>query len=289
MFTRIKKSLSMFKKLLIIIIVFASSLSSLSVFSQNSVNDYKYVIVPNKYDFLKERDEYQLNSISHFLFEKYGFTALKENDIFPEDLRFNPCLALKSDVIHVPGSFQTKLRIELRDCKGEVIYLSDFGVSYDKMYAVAYNKALRNAFLHLQVLNYKYQPNETILAMGSTAHKADREEIEQLKEELAALKEEKELESVTKVVAESSLKTSTDTVEQVSEKQETLLFAQKTLSGYQLVDKSSKVTMVLLSTKNPTVFIVQDKNAVVLKENNSWILSENIGSKVINTKLNIEL
>src|SRR5690606_7503851 len=146
MFTRIKKSLSMFKKLLIIIIVFASSLSSLSVCSQISVNDYKYVIVTNKYDFLKERDEYQLNSSSHFLFQKYGFTALKENDIFPENLRFNPCLALKSDVIHVPGSFQTKLQIELRDCKGERIYLSNFVDSYDKMLSVVYKKGLRNAF-----------------------------------------------------------------------------------------------------------------------------------------------
>ena len=44
-----------------------------NVYSQSNLNDYKYVIVPNKFDFLKENDQYQLNSLAAFLFEKYGF------------------------------------------------------------------------------------------------------------------------------------------------------------------------------------------------------------------------
>ena len=41
-------------------------------FSQTNLNNYKYVIVPKKYDFLKEEDQFRLNGLTKFLFEKYG-------------------------------------------------------------------------------------------------------------------------------------------------------------------------------------------------------------------------
>ena len=273
----------MFKKFLLFAILCIFSMAS---FSQNSVNDYKYVIVPNQYDFLDEEDQFQLNSISHFLFNKYGFIALKEDEIFPEDLMFNPCLALKSDVADESRTFKTRLRIELTNCKGELIYFSDFGESFEKKYAIAYNKALRDAFLHLEALNYKYQPNETILAMGTSKSEASKEEIEKLKEELAALKEEKNNQTTPEVVVAETAETVADST---TKTMETLLFAQKTDGGYQLVDKSSKVVMVLLNTRNPEVFIVQGKNAMVFKEAGAWVLSENDGNQVTNTKLNIKL
>lgn len=272
----------MLKNLLIICLVFVSTLSA---FSQQSVNDYKYVIVPDKYDFLSEADEYQLNSISHFLFNKYGFTALKADEIFPEDLRFNPCLALKADVILETRAFKTVMKVQLKDCKNELIYISEEGVSFEKKYAIAYNKALRDAFKHLETLYYKYQPNEAVLAMGSSADKADKQEIEQLKDELAALKEEKE---ITEVAVATNASTP-EKAEDVIETAETLLFAQKTENGYHLVDKSTKVVMVLLNTRIPDAFMVQGKNAMVYKEDGSWILSENSENGEKTTKLNIKL
>ena len=43
-------------------------------FSQ-SVNDYQYVIVPAKFNFLKNEDQYRLNTLTKLLLEKYGFKA----------------------------------------------------------------------------------------------------------------------------------------------------------------------------------------------------------------------
>jgi hypothetical protein len=279
----------MFKKFLLISIVF---ISSISAFSQNSVNDYKYVIVPNQFEFLDEEDEFQLNSISHFLFNKYGFIAIKEDDQFPEDLVYNPCLALKSDVIKDSGIFKTSLKIELKDCKNRVVFISEAGESYDKAYAVAYNKALRNAFIYIEALNYNYIPNEEILALGKSNSKETKEEIEQLKEEIAILKQEKEVQVVaeTAVVAkiDSEVKEESKNSETKVETKETILSAQKTDNGYQLVDPSTKVVMVLLKTKNPEVFMVQGKNAMVIKEEGNWYLSENDGTQVKDTKLNIK-
>ena len=284
----------MFKRFLFFAVVF---MLSISVYSQNNVNDYKYVIVPNEYRFLDEPDQYQLNSISHFLFNKYGFIALKEDEIFPNDLIFNPCLGLKADVIDESGTFKRKLVIELKNCKNEVIFLSQEGESSEKVYAIAYNKALRDAFLYVNALYYKYKPNKAILAMGSSKNEATDQEIEQLKEEIAVLKQEKETQKETQVIADTAISATTvnvvknETQEQSSDKvetNETVLFAQKTESGYQLVDSASKVVMVLLKTRNPEVFIVQNKHAIVTKEGEFWYVSENDGSQVKDTKLNIK-
>lgn len=45
------------------------------VFSQ-SVNDYQYVIVPVKYDFLSKEDQYGLNTLTKLLLQKYGFKRI---------------------------------------------------------------------------------------------------------------------------------------------------------------------------------------------------------------------
>jgi hypothetical protein len=40
-------------------------------FSQRNVNDYKYVIVPEKFDFQKEPNQFKLNQLTKFLLKKY--------------------------------------------------------------------------------------------------------------------------------------------------------------------------------------------------------------------------
>ena len=68
-----------------IIIIF---LFHLSVFTQNSlnINDYKYVSVPDRFDFLKTSDQYQLNSLTEFLLKKNGFTVINDLKYYPSDL-----------------------------------------------------------------------------------------------------------------------------------------------------------------------------------------------------------
>ena len=62
-------------------------------FSQNELNAYKYIIVPKEYDFFKykEEDKYKLNSLTKFLFNKYGYVALFQHEDYPQDLLLNPC------------------------------------------------------------------------------------------------------------------------------------------------------------------------------------------------------
>ena len=53
--------------------------------AQKNINDYKYIIVPKTFDFLNSEDQYQLNSLTKFLFNKYDFEAYFVDDDFPED------------------------------------------------------------------------------------------------------------------------------------------------------------------------------------------------------------
>jgi hypothetical protein len=153
--------------------------------SQNSVNDYKYVIVPTKYDFLKEDDKYQVNSLTAFLFNKYGFLTVMKNDNYPGDLIKNNCLALTANVIKHKGMFITKLQVELRNCKNELVFVSEIGESREKDYKIAFNLALRNAFKSIEALEYNYQENVKIrtLESGNSNTEEDKTEIAKLKAE----------------------------------------------------------------------------------------------------------
>jgi hypothetical protein len=246
-------------------------LLSTSIFSQANLNNYKYVIVPNKYDFLKEADQYQLNSLTEFLFSKYGFQALMEGSNYPEDVIRNRCLALKSNLVKDSGMFKTKLKVELKNCNDQVVYTSEMGESREKEYQRAYNEALRDAFKSIEALNYKYVPstNSSIAVSQDVETKSEvSKELQQLREEIQNLKKEKEavvvenVEPKVEVVAEVPVKEAASGV----------LYAQAIENGFQLVDSTPKVVYKIKKTSIDGVFLVENKNATLYKKDAKWIL-----------------
>lgn len=250
-----------------------------NVFSQASLNDYKYIIVPKKYEFLKEADQYQVNSLTEFLFNKYGFQAFMEGEEYPDDLNENRCLALTSDVIKDSAIFKTKLQIVLKNCNGLVVYTTKVGETREKDYARAYNEALRNAFEELQTVDYKYVPTNKQTAVAASTKTETKnevsEEIQQLREEIESLKQEKEEAKVAteqkNIPTEVVPVVSTTTSESPSEVKD-ILYAQKIENGFQLVDSSPKVVYKIRNTSLENVFMVEGKNATLYKKGDSWIL-----------------
>ena len=131
-------------------------------YSQNNVNDYKYILVPKSYDFLKENDAYQLNSLTKFLFNKYGFTAFLLGEELPNDLNGGSCKLLKANVKKKSSFLKTKLVVDLIDCNGLVVFSSKEGSRREKEYKKAYNEALRDAFEDIKALNYTYNNKKEI-------------------------------------------------------------------------------------------------------------------------------
>lgn len=133
-------------------------------FAQNSLNAYKYVIVPDKYDTFKEVDKYQLNSLTKFLFKKYGFQTLDKRESFPSEVINNPCLAVTAKLNNVSNMFTTKLSMDLIDCYNKVVYTSDIGKSKIKEYKPSFQEALRNAFVSIKELNHSYDSGLSVKA-----------------------------------------------------------------------------------------------------------------------------
>ncbi|WP_323788261.1 hypothetical protein [Psychroserpens sp.] len=287
------------------LILSLSFLFSLSASSQGetenieAINNYKYIVVPLRYELFKNQDEYQINSLTEFLFNKYGYTAFLESDTYPDDLNQNRCLALKTEVVKVKGGFlNTKLQINLMDCNGNLVASSKVGASREKEYKTAYNFALRDAFETFQHFTYNYKPDPKVVALSASASsnssapnteqvKAAQDEIERLKQEVAALKEEQETEELE---IQPVVKTSAEKVEQPKElvKDNNTLFAQPIEHGFQVVDLTPKVIMILLATPKQNTYIVKDQNAIVFKEDGFWYLSKNDGKSTSLETLNIK-
>ena len=243
-------------------------------YAQQSVNNYKYVIVPNIYDFQNSEDEYQLNSISHFLFNKYGFTAIMQDDEYPKDLQKNGCLALRADVVKDKGLFTTKLHVVLKNCTDQIIFEGQNGESKEKKFKVAYNIALREAFLYVKDLKYSYKPikpadvieeNESGVVVSSSA--AATATIQQTTDT--------KTESIVKEVQTSTTTSKT-------------LYAQPIDNGYQLVDDTPKVIYVLIFSGKKDFYMVKGKDATVYKLNDNWVIAETVGEDLQVNKLNIK-
>ncbi|RKE90968.1 hypothetical protein [Ichthyenterobacterium magnum] len=269
-------------------------MSQFNSFSQEQLNDYKYIIVPTSYEFLGKKDKFQLNSLTKFLFNKYGYTAFLENEDFPEDLRNNRCLALTAELIKAKGGLlKTKVRFDLFNCDTKLVISSKIGESREKEYSKAYNLALRDAFKTFQEFSYVYKPNEDIISKGSKrieiVDKGDvkaKEEIERLKKEVEALKAKEkvvktkpqEVTTEKEIINESVIVTEDGN----------LLYAQPIKNGFQVIDTEPKKVMILLNSGVPNTFIVKGKDAIVYKKGTLWIYSENTGSNLKSETLNIK-
>ena len=232
--------------------------------AQKDINDYKYIIIPKSFEFSKSDDQYQLNSLTKFLFNKYGYEAYFVEEL-PEDLKSDRCLGLMAEVSNGGGSlFKTKLEITLKDCYDVVIMKSQLGESRVKEYKKAYNEALRGAFETFQNFNYEYTSKENVEAQPKETSKIIETKV-------------KPKDVTTKTAAISS-----------NEVKQELYYAQAITNGFQLVNSEPKVVMILLNSSAKDVFIVKDKNAIVFNKEGQWIYSENNGASTKEKILNIK-
>ncbi|MCB7481236.1 hypothetical protein [Christiangramia sediminis] len=126
------------------------------VASAQEINDYKYVIIPETFEFTGEVDEYRLNSLTKFLFEQNGFNTLIKTENKPNDLQQQGCLGLQTKLEDNSGLFVTKLILKLVDCNDQVVFETKEGRSREKDYQVAYQEALRDAFTSIEEIDYAY-------------------------------------------------------------------------------------------------------------------------------------
>ena len=184
------------------------------------------VIVPNRYAFQKEDNQYQLNMLTKFLLEKQGFKAYMESEA-PADLLQNPCDALKADVKNESNMMTSKVQPLLTDCTNKAVFTSQIGKSREKEFKKSYQEALRNALSGAELATFKaaYQ-------VPSVASKP----------------------SATAAVPEL-----TATAAPISEPLILFLYAKPTNTGYELFDKkTNQLQFKLRKINTPDVFLAFD-------------------------------
>jgi hypothetical protein len=240
------------KKVLFLILFLTTSLG----FSQ-SLNDYKYAIVPSKFEFLKEKDQFRLNTLTKLLMEKYGFITYYDSDVLPNEVVESNCNKVYVDVKSNGNLFVTKLKVVLKDCKNAVVYTSIEGRSREKELQVAYNQALREAFSSFDKLEYKYSGNSNV--NSNVNSKSNVNENSNSKSPLL----------------------------------NQMLFAKPLGPNLiQLLTNDTDIPNLVLTiskTNNPSIFIVEEamRQGVVYKNNNEWIFDYYENEKLISEKLNI--
>ena len=261
-----------------IILVLFLTIVNLFVFGQEKkVNNYKFIVVPDQFDFLKQKDEYKTSSLTKFLLKKNGFTVVLNSEQYPKDLRDNPCSGLKALVLDKSSMFKVKVIIELRDCSNKILYTSDEGVSKLKEFKKGFQEAIRNAHASMNDIAYEPFLLETI---GK-----DKKEIVTVNPVL--VKEGKEVKLEVELPVINNIETA-----QISPINNialsTTLYAQPKENGFQLINLKPQVVFVILNTSVKGVFVIKDKNGLLYKKGENWIAEFYENGKLIEKKYQVK-
>lgn len=244
------------KKQLVFIALLISGLG----FAQ-SINDYKAVIIPLRFDFMKSDNQYRLATLSKFNLNKAGFEAYYATEDKPLGYS-DRCDLLNMDVIKGNSFLSTKLYIVFKDCYGKIIFTSDVGFNREKSYETAYTMALNKAFESVTALNYQYSRKalaDSVLVQPSVETKV----------------EYKESVAVANTTDSSFL---------------IVLYAQPTANGFQLIDSTPSVVFKIQKTAKADYFMAQkgNTNGVMYKKDNHWVFEYYQGETLMSEKVSVK-
>jgi hypothetical protein len=122
-----------------------------------ALNQYKYIIVNNQYEFQNEANEYSLNELVVFELKKHNFKAFRNSEVLPADMNRGECNALQLKV-DKSGTLRIFMVLQLVDCTGTVVFTSKKGVGTTKSNDRAYFEAIRDAMTSFDEMEYEYTP-----------------------------------------------------------------------------------------------------------------------------------
>jgi hypothetical protein len=261
--------------------------------AQNNINSYKYVLVPKKFDFVGEEDEYGLNSTTKTVLEQKGFVVFWNNGSLPPDLAANRCSALFVEVTRRKAFLSTNLTFSLKDCSGNIVFKSKEGKSTEKEWYVAYDQALRNALSSLNSVPYKYdstlpaQPQQLPATPATTPGTIPATPTQAPVSTASASSSQQPVSTASA----SSPQTPVPAPPAAADMTGTL-YAQPMPSGYQLIDTTPKKVLTLLKTSLQDCFLAETvagaSNGIVFKKNGEWFFEYYKDGTLVSQKLAIK-
>ncbi len=238
------------KKLVVLFLLFTSF-----CLAQN-INNYKAVIVPLKFDFIRTNNQYRLCTISKLNLNKAGFTVFYANEILPKEYS-DRCALLYYDIVKENAFLATKFHIELKDCTNNLIYRSESGYTKEKDTELSYANALNAAFASLYTLHYKYEK----LSISTPTLDSQNE--------------------IVSAVSSSPVPTKVDV---------DVFYAQVVPNGFQLVDASPRVVFKLYATSRPDFYIAHKGvlQGVLFRKDNQWFFEYYLNETLISEKIAVK-
>ncbi|TDT47048.1 hypothetical protein CLV90_1119 [Maribacter spongiicola] len=297
-----------------IVIALVFTFIGFSSFAQTDLDDYKYIIVPKKFDAFKNMNEHQTSTLIKYLFTGKGFVTVYDDQL-PEDLKFNRCIGVVADLQDDSSMFSTKTIINLKDCNDKIVFSTMQGISKEKEYKAAYSEAIRESMRSFNGMNYNYTAKEKKDEAVTVNFRNDVKKLDESKAhkvlQVEKAAEEVNVKRAPTVISEETEKTQyykdNTPVESNIKKTETqkpafkslevkkpsskdMWYAQATDNGYQLVDSSPKVRMNLLKSSADNVFMAKTdtQNGMVYQKEGNWIFEYYENDKLVLEELNIK-
>ena len=225
--------------------------------AQTNLDQYKYVSVPNRFDFMKSSDQFQISSLAKFLLTKNKFTVLENLEKYPADLAANQCLLLNLNVAQIKGFLKTKLEVQFLNCKNQMVFKSDIGMSREKDFKTAYHQSLRAAFSSVSEANYKF--NETVDTVSTN---------------------EKTI-SVKPAVSTVAVSTPMQAKDFSSSKLTSEILMTQTSYGFDIKDADGIVVYSLYQTISDGIYIIDRLPGIVYKRGNRFVREYISNQKII--------
>ncbi len=273
-----------------IVLTYLFIISSYIGMAQQQLNDYKYIIVPKKFDSFKKENQYQTSTMVKFRLVQKNFTAVYD-DSLPEDLLLNRCLGLTIDLEDLSGMLSTKVKLVFKDCSSRQVFETEIGRSSAKEFKPAYKEAIDNALMSLP-LDYKYKGKEPSTPI-KVSFKNDVKKLEQKRiVEQKSTREEQSFKSLEP--KPSQIKKAVPVISNhnspIAKSNGAVLYAQEIKNGFQLVDSTPKIQLKVFLTSISDFYIAKsdDKDGIVYSKNEKWFLEYYKGEELIIEELNIK-
>ncbi|WP_088341523.1 hypothetical protein [Robiginitalea sediminis] len=248
------------------------------------LNAYKYVVVPLQFEDFKQMNQHQTSTTVKFYLEQYGLPVIYDN-AKPRELMEHPCRAAYVKMKDKSGLLATRLYLQVVDCEGQVLMESEEGRSKEKDFKEAYREAIEQATLAFAGLNYRYDPPTEAAPESQVAEASPNPSAASVKETVETVVSEP-------APAAENAAAELPVLKDKAGNDPDLLYAQAIEGGYQLVDRTPRVHMLLMaSARDKDVYMAVKDGAsagTVYREGDQWVHEYFEAGEMVRKTLNIK-
>ena len=98
--------------------IFVLFLFSIHSFAQQN----KVIIISNKYEFQKEKNTYNINTMLKAILVSNNYQVFFEDEVLPVEIAQNRCKALTGVLLDNSNMFLTKMKFQIKDCQNNLLF-----------------------------------------------------------------------------------------------------------------------------------------------------------------------